>query len=223
MQHDRIFANNKAEVSGEIATALKFSHEVYGEGFYNFSLEVPRLSDALDILPVTVSERLIDKEMLLVGTPVRIAGQIRSYNNFLEGDKRNKLVLTLFAREIETLTEPIGKNPNSVYLNGFICKNPVYRSTPFGREIADILFAVNRSYNKSDYIPCIAWGRNARFAGKLSVGDNMELWGRMQSRNYQKKYEDGTVEERTAYEISISQIEYCQKDTPQDPMDGQNG
>lgn len=208
MQPEGLLTNNRAEVIGTVTTEFTFGHEVYGEGFYNFDLEVPRLSETKDILPVTVSERLIDKSVLPVGTVVQIAGQIRSYNNLIENSRRNRLVLTLFARELEVLAEIPRKNPNNVYLNGFICKPPVYRATPFGREITDVLIAVNRSYNKSDYIPCIAWGRNARFAGKLAVGDNMEIWGRMQSRNYQKKYEDGTVNERTAYEISISKIEF---------------
>ncbi len=207
MQQENLLVNNKVCVIGKIISEFVFSHEVYGEGFYNFSLEVPRLSQITDILPVTISERLIDKRNFPIGTDVSIIGQIRSYNNFLETDKRNKLVLTLFTREIEILEEASNKNPNEIYLNGYVCKLPVYRATPFGREITDILLAVNRSYNKSDYIPCIAWGRNARFAGKLNVGDNIEVFGRMQSRQYQKKYEDGKVEEKTAYEISISKIE----------------
>ena len=213
--------NNHIGIAGRVHSDFEFSHEVYGEGFYRFDVEIFRLSEASDILPVTVSERIIDTDGVNVGAWVYIEGQIRSYNNYVEEDRRNKLVLTLFARDIEFLEIPIGAvaeeaenlpelldiNPNDVFLNGYICKPPVYRTTPFGREIADILLAVNRSYNKSDYIPCIAWGRNARFAGKLTVGANIRVWGRMQSRPYQKKYESGEVVEKVAYEVSISKIE----------------
>ena len=211
--------NNHIGIAGKIHSDFEFSHEVYGEGFYRFDTEVYRLSEASDILPVTISERIIDMSGINIGTWLYITGQIRSYNNYVEEDRRNKLVLTVFARDIEIMPEPAGMseedtdnialdiNPNDVYLNGFICKPPIYRTTPFGREIADILLAVNRSYNKSDYIPCIAWGRNARFAGKLSVGSNIRVWGRMQSRLYQKRFENGEVMEKTAYEVSISKIE----------------
>ncbi|MDR1531946.1 MAG: single-stranded DNA-binding protein [Clostridiales bacterium] len=216
MQTTNGLFNNQANISGRIASEFIWSHEVYGEGFYNFTIEIPRLSDAVDLIPATVSERLIDKDRLPVGTYVVISGQIRSYNNFVAADQKNKLMLTLFVRELAT--EPNGppsggKSPNEVFLNGYICRSPVYRTTPLGREIADILIAVNRSYNKSDYIPCIAWGRNARFAEKLAVSDNIMLWGRMQSRKYQKRLETGEVLEKTAYEISISKIEQGGKDT----------
>ena len=206
--------NNHIGIAGRVYSDFEFSHEVYGEGFYRFELEIFRLSSASDILPVTISERIIDMANLGVGTWIYITGQIRSYNNYVEEDRRNKLVLTVFARDIEILPDgeenPLDQldiNPNDVFLNGYICKAPVYRTTPFGREIADILLAVNRSYNKSDYIPCIAWGRNARFAGKLDVGANIRIWGRMQSRPYQKRYETGEVLEKTAYEVSISKVE----------------
>jgi single-stranded DNA-binding protein len=215
-----LLTNNRAEIIGTVASELTFSHEVYGEGFYGFSVRVPRLSDAYDVLPATVSERLIGENVCGLGKEIQICGQIRSYNNYIESDRRNKLILTLFTREIEPFSEETAKNPNEIYLNGFICKTPVYRSTPFGREISDILIAVNRSYNKSDYIPCIAWGRNARFASRLSVGENIEIWGRMQSRNYQKKYEDGTSEEKTAYEISIAKMECAKKNAPPDEERG---
>lgn len=211
---ENILANNHINIAGKICSDFVFSHEVYGEGFYRFEVEIYRLSEATDILPVTISERIIDRARLPVGTIVQITGQIRSYNNYVEVDRKNKLVLTIFARDIEVLEGPIEINPNDIYLNGFICKPPVYRTTPFGREIADLLIAVNRSYNKSDYIPCIAWGRNARFAGKLMVGENIRLWGRMQSRQYQKRRENGEVLEKTAYEVSVSKIEVS---LPEDP------
>jgi len=200
-------SNNFIEVGGCVLSDLVFSHEIYGEGFYRFDVEVERLSGTADALPVTVSERIIDKEAMKPGQLVLIRGQIRSYNNYVEADRKNKLVLTIFARDIELLGEAIDTKPNDVFLNGYLCKPPIYRTTPFGREIADLLVAVNRSYNKSDYIPCIAWGRNARYAGRLTVGDNIRLWGRMQSRQYQKRKDDGEVLEKTAYEVSTAKIE----------------
>ena len=210
-------SNNFIEVGGCILTDLLFSHEIYGEGFYRFDVEVERLSGIADALPVTVSERIIDKATMTPGRLVLIRGQIRSYNNYVEADRKNKLVLTVFARDIELLEEPVDPSPNDVFLNGYLCKSPIYRTTPFGREIADLLVAVNRSYNKSDYIPCIAWGRNARYAGRLTVGDNIRLWGRMQSRQYQKRKDDGEVLEKTAYEVSTAKIEVV---APEDEVPG---
>ncbi len=217
MQEDNLLKNNQVKVHGRIVSELTFSHEVYGESFYNFNLEIIRLSDTSDVLPITISERLIDKEELQIGIIVYITGQIRSYNNYTDTDSKNRLILTIFARDVEILEqENTNINPNEVILNGFICKAPIYRTTPFGREIADILIAVNRAYNKSDYIPCIAWGRNARFAAKLNVGDNIRIWGRMQSRVYQKKMENGDVIERVAFEISVSKIETMVKTNKED-------
>lgn len=204
MQINKLEENNVVNIIGKIVTECRFSHDVYGEGFYIFEVTAERLSNNEDVLPITVSERLLDKELLKEGKTVSIKGQLRSYNNYSE--KKNRLVLTIFAREIEFLDEMPEGNPNQIFLNGFICKPPIYRKTPFGREIADILVAVNRAYNKSDYIPSIAWGRNARFAGKLNVGDNIKIWGRVQSRKYQKKTED-SIEEKVAYEVSISKLD----------------
>ncbi len=204
MHTEGLLENNSIYISGKIIEECEFSHEVYGEGFYLFKISSERLSDNEDILPITISERLIDRQSLTIDTRVEVIGQLRSYNNY--GNKKNKLVLTIFAREINLLEENTEQNPNQIFLNGFICKPPVYRKTPFGREISDILVAVNRAYNKSDYIPCIAWGRNARYLSNLSVGENIKIWGRVQSRKYQKKVEDA-VEERIAYELSISKIE----------------
>lgn len=211
MQQDSIVINNNINIIGKISSDFTFSHEVYGEGFYNFNVHVSRLSDISDELPVTISERLINTQDLPIGTQVHIFGQVRSYNSFIESDKKNKLVLTIFIKDIKIITKEDSlqvKNPNEVYLNGYICKPPIFRTTPFGREIADILLAVNRSYNKSDYIPCIAWGRNARFVSSLEVGNNIKLMGRMQSREYQKKLDTGNVLEKVAFEISISKIEH---------------
>jgi len=206
-----IIENNMATISGKVVSSVEFSHEVYGEGFYYFMLEVPRLSDSCDTIPVTISERLASRDKLEIGTLVEVEGQFRSYNSY--SNEGNRLLLTVFARDITFLDDEKSiKNPNQIYLNGFICKKPVYRTTPFGREITDILLAVNRPYNKSDYIPCIAWGRNARFSEKLSVGDNIKIWGRIQSRAYQKKLESGEVITKVAYEISISKMEVVGKE-----------
>lgn len=208
MQFDGLPENNTVVITGKIVEGCVFSHEVYGEGFYTFRIESERLSDKADILPVTISERLIDRNLLLVGEKVDIVGQLRSYNNY--SSKKNRLVLTVFAREIRLMDADEEKNENQIILNGFICKAPVYRKTPFGREISDILVAVNRAYNKSDYIPCIAWGRNARYMANLEVGANVKVWGRVQSRMYQKRVGE-EVEERVAYEVSVSKIELPEK------------
>lgn len=214
MQQDSLAINNSINIVGKVSSGFTFSHEVYGEGFYTFSVDVSRLSDISDKLPITISERLIDKDKLSIGTMVHILGQVRSYNSFVEVDKKNKLVLTIFTKDIKLINEDNNiqtKNPNEVYLNGYICKPTIFRTTPFGREIADILLAVNRSYNKSDYIPCIAWGRNARFVSNLEVGNNIKLTGRMQSRGYQKKLETGNVLEKVAFEVSVSKLEHILK------------
>lgn len=194
--------NNKVLISGEILTDAVFSHEVYGEGFYEMNVSVKRLSGQEDILPVTISERIISEKKLKKGVTLNAFGQFRSYNKLIDG--KSKLMLTVFIREV--LDNVSVKNPNTIVLAGYICKEPVYRTTPFNREIADILLAVNRSYNKSDYIPCIAWGRNARFAKSLNVGDKIAISGRVQSREYQKKMEDESVKTFTAFEVSISKI-----------------
>jgi primosomal replication protein N len=207
MQEEKNLVNNSVRLIGIIDSEFKFSHEVYSEGFYSFYLKIPRISESTDVLPIIISERLIDVNQSLVGSYVEMTGQIRSYNNTNADVKSNRLLLTVFTRDIVIIESNDNDMPNEICLNGFICKPPIFRTTPFGREIADLLIAVNRSYNKSDYIPCIAWGRNARFTGRLKVGDNIRLWGRMQSRNYQKKYEDGNIEEKVAYEVSISKIE----------------
>lgn len=194
--------NNRVFISGEIVSDAEFSHEVYGEGFYEMFVKVQRLSGQGDVLPVTVSERLIADKDLKVGVTINAVGQFRSYNKLVDG--KSKLMLTVFVREL--MEEPPIKNPNAIVLTGYVCKPPVYRTTPFNREIADILIAVNRSYNKSDYIPCIAWGRNARFAKNLAVGEKIAISGRIQSREYQKKITDDDVKTLTAYEVSISKL-----------------
>lgn len=194
--------NNKVYIMGEIITEAKFSHEVYGEGFYEFFVRVMRLSGQADILPVTASERIIAGGELKIGSVISAIGQFRSYNKIENG--KSRLMLTVFVRELVEAAP--AKNPNSIILSGYICKPPVYRTTPFNREISDLLIAVNRAYNKSDYIPCIAWGRNARFVKNLSVGDMVALSGRIQSREYQKRISDEECVTMTAYEVSVSKL-----------------
>lgn len=211
MQQD-IRATNRITVTGTIATDFTFSHRVYGEGFYTFFIKVPRLSEACDLLPVTISERLIDNEAMQIGAELTIKGQLRSYNTYSEN--RNHLILSVFTKEV-SFPDPAGSHtepPNIVSLNGFICKPPLYRTTPLGREISDILLAVNRAYGKSDYIPLIAWGRNAVFSKNLTVGSNISLEGRMQSRTYQKKFDNGETVEKTAYEVSVSKMELLREE-----------
>lgn len=198
--------NNAVRMEGKVVTPFTFSHAVFGEGFYAASLSVPRLSETCDDIIITVSERLIDVNTDTTGTKIGVRGQFRSYNQ--HDGVRNRLALFVFVREIEILgnEEMIDGTKNEVNLNGFVCKPPVYRKTPLGREIADIIVAVNRSYGKSDYIPCIAWGRNARFCSGFGVGTHVELLGRIQSREYTKKLKDTEIESRVAFEVSISKI-----------------
>ena len=195
--------SNYATLSGKIVSLPQFSHEVYGEKFYEILLEVKRLSQSVDIVPVSLSERLMCDSLIELGNEITVTGQFRSYNKTVED--KSKLMLTVFARDIVPLKSDI--NPNSIQLEGYICKLPVFRTTPFNREICDVLLAVNRQYNKSDYIPCIAWGRNARFVRSLPVGEHIRIIGRIQSRQYQKKLDDDVVVTRTAYEVSINKIE----------------
>jgi len=204
--------NNIATISGTIVSGLTFSHEVYGEGFYYFMLNVARLSNSFDKIPVLVSERLMDFSEYKIDRYIEVEGQYRSYN--ASSDAGTKLTLMVFAREIKFVeNEDERRNLNQVILNGFICKPPIYRTTPFNREITDVLLAVNRMYNKSDYIPCIIWGRNARYCGKRQVGDNVVVTGRIQSRVYQKKLPDGSLLDRVAYEVSVSKLELVEEST----------
>lgn len=217
--------NNQLVLVGKVTSDKRFSHEIYGEKFYIFDLSVPRLSGNADIIPITISERLLLEEDLIPGKNVVIEGQFRSYNSY--ENEKNRLVLTVFAKEIkfaenqEEEFKPSKENTsNKVTLDGYICKKPIYRKTPFGREISDILLAVNRAYNKSDYIPCIAWGRNARFCENVPVGTEVRIIGRVQSRQYEKKHEDGTAEIRVAYEVSVASLEVINQDNQ--PMQNDN-
>lgn len=209
---DKVFTNNQVTIAGEVVSEFTFSHEVYGEHFYIVNIAVCRLSNSYDVIPVMVSERLIDVTSDYRGCVLQVSGQFRSYNRHEEN--RNRLVLSVFAREavLASQEDEDEQNPNHIFLDGYVCKHPVYRKTPLGREIADVLLAVNRPYGKSDYIPCICWGRNARYADQFEVGTHVQIWGRIQSREYQKKIGEDEYEKRTAYEVSVSKLEYRSDD-----------
>lgn len=194
---------NVVNLRGELSEDLEFSHEIFGEKFFNTNIKIKRLSDSYDVLPMTVSERLLQEVDYKDNKEVSVIGQLRSYNKSI--DSKNRLVLTVFVREIKECDEE-NKDPNNIFLDGYICKKPVYRKTPLGREITDLLVAINRPYNKSDYIPSIVWGRNAKFAKSLKIGDRIQMWGRVQSREYEKKLDNGEVIHKVAYEVSISKI-----------------
>ncbi len=203
---DKILGNNQVNIYGEVVSEFTFSHEVYGEGFYMVYLSVRRLSQVFDRIPLMVSERLIDVDRDYRGMYMEASGQFRSYNRHEEN--HNRLVLSVFVRDLHMdETEQEAEKPNYIFLDGYLCKPPVYRKTPLGREIADLLMAVNRPYGKSDYIPCICWGRNARYADGFDVGEHVQLWGRIQSREYQKQIGEEEYETRVAYEISVSKLE----------------
>ena len=206
---DKVIENNQVSIIGKVVSGFTFSHEVFGEGFYMVELSVKRLSESSDRIPVMISERLIDVAQDYQGEYIQVEGQFRSYNRHEE--KKNRLVLSVFAREVSFVEEADDKvRSNQIFLDGFVCKPTVYRKTPLGREIADMLIAVNRPYGKSDYIPCICWGRNARFASGFEVGSRVQIWGRIQSREYMKRLEGELTERRTAYEVSISKLELAE-------------
>lgn len=208
---DKVFDNNQVSIVGEIVSDFKFSHEVFGEGFYVVDILVSRLSNSADVIPIMVSERLMNVKEDCKGQNVEVLGQFRSYNRHEEN--KNRLVLSVFAREIRVLNgDEENLKPNYIFLDGYVCKAPIYRKTPLGREIADLLLAVNRPYGKSDYIPCICWGRNARFAENFNVGGHIQVWGRIQSREYQKKVTENDFEKRVAYEVSVSKLEYIEEE-----------
>jgi single-stranded DNA-binding protein len=201
--------NNKIELCGVIASTPELNHKNYGENFYGFRLSCSRKSTEKDMLPIIVSDRLVEIKDLQIGKKISVKGQVRTFNKHISDDKR-KLLIMVFARDVREVEEESESAPefnNNVKLSGYICKPPVYRVTPKGREIADVLIAVNRMYGKADYIPCITWGRNARYTGNIDVGTRIDVEGRLQSREYTKKLDDGTEEIRTAYEISVSRIE----------------
>ncbi len=211
---DKVIENNRVTIIGEVVSEFTFSHEVFGEGFYLVDVSVNRLSDSVDIIPLMISERLVDITKDYRGMKIEVSGQFRSYNRHV-GEK-NKLILSIFVREIEFIEEDEipeeQSKSNQIFLDGYVCKPPVYRKTPLGREIADILIAVNRPYGKSDYIPCIAWGRNARYAASIEVGGHLQVQGRVQSREYTKRIDEEQVEKRVAYEVSVSKIDVIEDD-----------
>ena len=210
MMTDKVLGNNQVNVYGEVVSEFSFSHEVYGEGFYMVHLSVRRLSNVYDTIPLMVSERLVDVSKDYRGKYFEVSGQFRSYNRHEES--RNRLILSVFVRDLRVDEVEIGsEKPNYIFLDGYICKAPVYRKTPLGREIADLLLAVNRPYGKSDYIPCICWGRNARFASNFTVGTRCEIWGRIQSREYMKRISEEDAEKRIAYEVSVSKLELVEE------------
>ena len=203
---DKVFDNNQVSIAGEVISEFEYSHDVFGEGFYTIDVSVGRLSNSSDVIPLMISERLMDVKKSYVGKYIEILGQFRSYNRHEEN--RNRLVLSVFVREVKICEEGYeSPKPNYIFLDGYVCKQPIYRKTPLGREIADILLAVNRPYGKSDYIPCICWGRNARFAENFTVGGHIQVFGRIQSREYQKKVGEEDFEKRVAYEVSVSKLE----------------
>lgn len=207
---DKVFDNNQVSIAGEVISDFIFSHDVFGEGFYVLEVSVNRLSDSYDTIPLMISERLMDVKKDYKGKMIEVNGQFRSYNR--HEDNKNRLVLSVFVREVTVCIDHYeGTKPNYIFLDGYICKQPIYRKTPLGREIADILLAVNRPYGKSDYIPCICWGRNARFAENFTVGGHIQVWGRIQSREYQKKVNEFDIEKRIAYEVSVSKLEYIEE------------
>ena len=208
---DKIIENNQVTIMGQVATGFSFSHEVFGEGFYIVEVLVKRLSNSCDSIPLMVSERLIDVTQDYTGEFITAQGQFRSYNRHEE--QKNRLILSVFVREISFVEEePDGSKTNSILLDGYICKEPIYRKTPLGREIADLLLAVNRPYGKSDYIPCICWGRNARFASSFEVGEHVQVLGRIQSREYVKKISETDAEKRIAFEVSVSKLECLEEE-----------
>ena len=208
---DKVIENNQVTVMGEVVSAFSYSHEIFGEGFYMVDVKVQRLSESYDIIPVMVSERLLDVNTDYTGRLICVNGQFRSYNRHEE--RKNRLVLSVFAREIDFIQEmEESSKTNQIYLDGFICKEPIYRKTPLGREIADLLLAVNRPYGKSDYIPCICCGRNARYANHFKVGERCAIWGRIQSREYMKKIDEEHAERRVAFEVSVSKMEIMEEE-----------
>ncbi len=186
---------NVIMLRGTLGSRPEYSHENHGRRFYRFSLDVPRLSGAVDSLNVIAPQEVMERAELTGGV-IQVIGQIRSFNSRSETGRR--LIISVYAEDI-TLCDD--EPENSVELTGTICKQPVYRRTPLGREICDIMLAVNRSYHRSDYLPVILWGRTAKEIAQQPVGTVLSITGRLQSREYQKVLDSG-IEKRVAYEIS---------------------
>lgn len=205
--------NNNVQIIGVAVSDFEYDHTIMGESFYKIMVEVSRLSNRVDMLPVVVSERLVDVNASVIGIPVTVKGQFRSYNK--HESNANRLILYVFAREFECSEDNViisDSGNNTISLEGYICKPPIYRKTPFGREITDILLAVNRTYGKCDYIPCICWGRNAIYVSGLEIGQRLEVCGRVQSREYSKKISESEFENRTAFEVSVNRLELVREE-----------
>ncbi len=196
---------NKVYLYGMVVSNPTPCDDYYGSDYCNIQISVRRLSSIIDTIPVTLHRDLVEQYNVKLGDNLAILGEFRSYNKI--ENNRSRLMLSVFVHEI---TDEIDTtNPNIIELSGYICKLPVYRTTPFNREIADLLIACNRNSNRSDYLPAIAWGRNARFAKNIMVGEQVHILGRIQSREYQKRLDNGEMQTRTEYEISIKEID-CQ-------------
>lgn len=209
-----VYNKNVLTVIGKIINNPTLSHETHGEKIYTFQIEIPRLNkDVKDILNVEVSDRAVDINSIHENDTVKINGQFRSFNRYNKEKGKVSLELFIFAKDIVKIEndEEIN-NINKIELHGNLCKVPVFRHTPSGREISDLLVAVQRQYNRSDYIPCIAWSRNARYATKnLTVGTPVVIEGRVQSRNYIKHLDNGEEEKHTVYEVSCMRLDKDEK------------
>lgn len=199
--NNELDCNNKVFIQGEVDSVPEYDHSVKDEEFYSFNLKVSRLSGQCDIIPVTIAKKMCIMAGLNVGMEISISGQFRSFNK-LDGEK-SRLILRVFAKEIGEYKEDLDNN--IIELSGYICKPVIYRVTPLNREICDVLLAVNRSNNKSDYIPCIAWGTNAQIVSGLDVPEKLKIVGRIQSREYNKSIGLEVVTKR-AYEVSIAKL-----------------
>nr|WP_289290400.1 single-stranded DNA-binding protein [Sporofaciens musculi] len=197
--------SNQVSIMGDIVSPFVFKCETHGTKFYKAKVNVRRNSGEIDILPLVISDELVDTSQEYTGQFVLINGQYRSYNQ-QDGDKR-RLKLFIFGQGVELIgKEPDTAAANHIFLDGYICKEPLYRETPLGRRITDILLAVNRPYGESDYIPCICWGKGAELAAGLEVGAHVQIVGRIQSREYMKKLTETEAEKRIAYEVSVKSI-----------------
>ena len=202
-------AMNTITLRGSLDGLPQFSHENHGLRFCRFTMEVSRLSGAIDLLPVVAEERLLGCIDPTAGEMLTVTGQIRSHNQRVEGVRR--LMIFVFAA---TITVEDGDPINDVILEGPLCREPVFRRTPLGREICDAMLAVPRAFHRADYLPCILWGRTAQEVSQCHVRDRIRIYGRLQSRIYTKLTEDGPID-RTAYEISALTAEVLQQEVQQ--------
>lgn len=193
---------NRIIISGKVEEGPEFSHKIYRKKFYRFFISSERISGISDVIPVLISEDFLEE--IKVGERIGVDGEIRTYNK--HNAEKNKLEIYIF---LKTFFDPLDHDENYVEIDGYLCKAPTYRETPFGREISDILIATNRQYGRSDYIPSIVWGRYARRTSKKAIGTRIFAKGRIQSREYIKKLDNEEIETRVAYELSINTIKNC--------------